>query len=47
VAISPDLGEHYLETVYADEWVQEHYGEDALADDEQELVSSSRGLTVG
>ena len=26
VAISPDLGEHYLETVYTDEWVLEHYG---------------------
>ena len=36
VAISPDLGEHYLETVYTDEWVEEHYGDDVLAHDEPE-----------
>jgi len=36
VAISPDLGEHYLETVYTDEWVLEHYGADALVHDEPE-----------
>jgi 2,3-diaminopropionate biosynthesis protein SbnA len=34
VAISPDLGEHYLETVYTDEWVEEHYGKDVLVHDE-------------
>ena len=34
MAISPDLGEHYLESVYTDEWVQEHYGEGVLAHDE-------------
>jgi len=34
VAISPDLGEHYLETVYTDEWVEEHYGNDVLVHDE-------------
>ena len=26
VAISPDLGERYLDTIYADEWVEENYG---------------------
>jgi N-(2-amino-2-carboxyethyl)-L-glutamate synthase len=34
VAISADLGEHYLESVYTDEWVQENYGESALAPNE-------------
>jgi N-(2-amino-2-carboxyethyl)-L-glutamate synthase len=28
VAIAPDLGERYLETVYQPEWVEEFYGED-------------------
>jgi cysteine synthase A len=36
VAISPDLGERYLETIYSNDWVQEHYGEDVLARDEPE-----------
>ncbi|MFG2292548.1 2,3-diaminopropionate biosynthesis protein SbnA [Streptomyces sp. NPDC048603] len=30
VAIAPDLGERYLETVYQSNWVQDLYGEDAL-----------------
>ncbi|MFD7445771.1 2,3-diaminopropionate biosynthesis protein SbnA [Streptomyces sp. NPDC059909] len=30
VAIAPDLGERYLETIYQTNWVQELYGEDAL-----------------
>ena len=38
VAISPDLGERYLETVYTDEWVQEHYGEDVLSQDGPEPI---------
>jgi 2,3-diaminopropionate biosynthesis protein SbnA len=38
VAISPDLGERYLETVYADEWVEEYYGDDVLALDEPEPI---------
>jgi N-(2-amino-2-carboxyethyl)-L-glutamate synthase len=33
VAIAPDFGEHYVETVYTDEWVQEHYGDDVLANE--------------
>jgi hypothetical protein len=30
VAISPDLGERYLDTVYRPDWVRENYGEEAL-----------------
>jgi 2,3-diaminopropionate biosynthesis protein SbnA len=30
VAISPDLGERYLDTVYDDAWVAEHFGADLL-----------------
>jgi N-(2-amino-2-carboxyethyl)-L-glutamate synthase len=30
VAIAPDLGERYLETVYQPEWVEEFYGEEVL-----------------
>ena len=36
VAISPDLGEHYMDTVYTDGWVQVHYGEGVLARGEPE-----------
>ncbi|MGW3012111.1 2,3-diaminopropionate biosynthesis protein SbnA [Streptomyces sp. NPDC001219] len=31
VAIAPDLGERYLDTVYHDNWVQDLYGDDVLA----------------
>ena len=31
VAIAPDLGERYLETVYHNDWVEARYGPDALA----------------
>lgn len=31
VAIAPDLGERYLDTIYDDEWVSEHFGADTLA----------------
>ena len=30
VAIAPDLGERYLDTVYQSNWVQALYGEDVL-----------------
>jgi N-(2-amino-2-carboxyethyl)-L-glutamate synthase len=30
VAISPDLGEKYLDTIYRDQWVTDTYGDDAL-----------------
>ena len=32
VAISPDLGERYLDTVYRDTWLRDVYGEDVLTD---------------
>ncbi len=31
VAIAPDLGERYLDTVYQDNWLRDLYGEDVLA----------------
>ena len=34
VAIAPDLGERYLETVYQTSWLQDVYGEDVLSSDE-------------
>jgi N-(2-amino-2-carboxyethyl)-L-glutamate synthase len=34
VAVSPDLGERYLDTIYADGWVEENYGEEVLAGEE-------------
>jgi 2,3-diaminopropionate biosynthesis protein SbnA len=37
VAISPDLGERYLDTIYADGWVRENYDDEALAGDEPDL----------
>jgi cysteine synthase A len=30
VAISPDLGERYLDSVYQHEWVEQNYGSPAL-----------------
>jgi cysteine synthase len=40
VAIAPDLGERYLDTLYQPDWLQDHYGEDVLSSDE--LTSGSR-----
>ncbi|MEU1201159.1 2,3-diaminopropionate biosynthesis protein SbnA [Streptomyces sp. NPDC005813] len=40
VAIAPDLGERYLETVYQTDWVRHLYGEDAL--DTQVPTTTSR-----
>jgi 2,3-diaminopropionate biosynthesis protein SbnA len=31
VAIAPDLGERYLDTIYRPDWVEEFYGEEAFA----------------
>ena len=42
VAIAPDLGERYLDTVYQPNWLRDHYGEDVLRSDE--LTSGSRSL---
>ena len=40
VAISPDLGERYLDTVYQTNWLVDAYGEDVLTSDD--LVPDSR-----
>jgi cysteine synthase A len=40
VAISPDLGERYLDTVYQTNWLVDAYGEDVLTSDE--LVTDSQ-----
>jgi cysteine synthase A len=37
-AIAPDLGERYLDTIYQPNWVQDLYGEDVLAADEQPVA---------
>ena len=34
VALAPDLGERYLDTVYQNNWVQALYGDDVLVEDE-------------
>ena len=39
VAIAPDFGERYLDTVYHSNWVQDLYGEDVLSSDE--LITAS------
>jgi N-(2-amino-2-carboxyethyl)-L-glutamate synthase len=51
VAIAPDLGERYLDTVYHTNWLQTLYGEDVLGSDEPTAGSPAawpphpRGLT--
>ena len=40
VAIAPDFGERYLDTVYHTNWVQDLYGDDVLRSDE--LATASR-----
>ncbi|MET7913709.1 2,3-diaminopropionate biosynthesis protein SbnA [Streptomyces avermitilis] len=40
VAIAPDLGERYLETIYQANWVQDLYGEDVLGS--QSLTTASQ-----
>ena len=41
VAIAPDLGERYLDTVYHTNWLQDLYGEDVLSADELTVGSRS------
>ncbi|WP_435971483.1 2,3-diaminopropionate biosynthesis protein SbnA [Streptomyces sp. Qhu_M48] len=41
VAIAPDLGERYLDTVYQSNWVQALYGEDALEDDAEDAMEDA------
>ena len=38
VAIAPDLGERYLDTIYQPDWLEEHYGQDVL--DVDELIAT-------
>ncbi|MFY1587100.1 2,3-diaminopropionate biosynthesis protein SbnA [Micromonospora sp. WMMD734] len=45
VAISPDLGERYLASVYDDVWVRETYG-DVLRDGESDLCLASPAIVV-
>ena len=40
VAIAPDLGERYLDTIYQNNWLRENYGEDVLSSGE--LIAGSR-----
>ncbi|MER5756083.1 2,3-diaminopropionate biosynthesis protein SbnA [Streptomyces sp. NPDC002088] len=40
VAIAPDLGERYLDTIYQTNWLQDLYG-DQILDSEQETVDSA------
>jgi cysteine synthase A len=41
VAIAPDFGERYLDTVYQENWVQDLYGDEVLRSDELTAVSRS------
>ena len=41
VAIAPDLGERYLDTIYQTNWVHDIYGEDVLNSDEPTTSSRS------
>jgi cysteine synthase A len=41
VAIAPDFGERYLDTVYHSNWVLDLYGEDVLSSDELIIASES------
>jgi N-(2-amino-2-carboxyethyl)-L-glutamate synthase len=44
VAIAPDLGERYLDTIYQTNWLQDVYGEDVLSSDE--LTAGSRSVSL-
>ncbi len=44
VAIAPDLGERYLDTIYQTNWLQDLYGEDVLSSDE--LTAGSRSVSL-
>jgi N-(2-amino-2-carboxyethyl)-L-glutamate synthase len=46
VAIAPDLGERYLDTIYHANWLQDVYGENVLKDLYGENVLSSDRLTA-
>jgi cysteine synthase A len=44
VALAPDLGERYLDTVYQTNWVQELYGQDVL-DNIDETPAAQRAVS--
>jgi cysteine synthase A len=46
VAIAPDLGERYLDTIYQANWLQDSYGENVLKELYGENVLSSDKLTA-
>jgi cysteine synthase A len=47
VAIAPDLGERYLNTIYQPEWLKDVYGEDGLSSEEpDELTIGSRSISL-
>ncbi|HKX29839.1 MAG TPA: 2,3-diaminopropionate biosynthesis protein SbnA [Blastocatellia bacterium] len=41
VLILPDRGERYLDTIYSDLWVRDHFGEEALAEKDMRLAQPS------
>ncbi|UJW29861.1 2,3-diaminopropionate biosynthesis protein SbnA [Saccharothrix sp. AJ9571] len=47
VAIAPDLGERYLDTIYNDTWVTESFGGDALRETELDRIVSGAGNANG
>ena len=47
VAIAPDLGERYLETVYQPDWIRDVYGEHALDHDKQTARSTQPPAATG
>lgn len=42
VAIAPDLGERYLDTIYQTQWLLDHYGEDLVSDETIDEASDVR-----
>jgi 2,3-diaminopropionate biosynthesis protein SbnA len=44
VAIAPDLGERYLDTIYQPKWLRDMYGEDVFRADE--LTANSRSINL-
>ncbi|MEU9075411.1 2,3-diaminopropionate biosynthesis protein SbnA [Kitasatospora sp. NPDC004745] len=47
VAISPDFGERYLDTVYSDHWVREHFGDIGRFDPFEEPITPAVELARG
>ena len=44
VAVAPDLGERYLDTVYQTNWLEAIYGEDVLAPNEYKVSAFAAGV---